>query len=122
MNIFASIAEQRIRAAQEQGAFDNVPGSGKPLALEDESYIPEDLRMAYKVLRNAGFVPPEVAERKEIDTILDLLERGTDEHTKTRQMRKLEALVYRMRMRQRSVNLECKDEYYAKVVQRMSVL
>lgn len=122
MNIFASIAEQRIREAQEQGAFDNVPGSGKPLALEDESYIPEDLRMAYKVLRNAGFVPPEVAERKEIGTILDLLERGTDEHTKTRQMRKLEALVYRMRMRQRSVNLECKDEYYAKVVQRMSVL
>lgn len=122
MNIFLSIAEQRIREAQEKGDFDTLPGRGKPLELEDESHIPEDLRMAYKVLRNAGFVPPEVAERKEIDTLLDLLENGSDEKIKTQQMRKLEALVFRMKMRNRSITLEINDEYYAKVVQRMSVL
>lgn len=122
MNIFTSIAEQRIREAQEQGAFENLPGSGKPLQLEDESHIPEDLRMAYKVLRNAGFLPPEVAERKEIDTLLDLLERGTDEHTKTRQMRKLDALIFQMKHRKRSIQIEIHDDYYAKVVQRMTVL
>lgn len=122
MNIFASIAEQRICEAQEQGAFDNLPGSGKALNLEDETHIPEDLRMAYKVLRNAGFLPPEVAERKEIDTILDLLERGTDEHTKTRQMHRLEALIFQMKHRNRSICLEMNDDYYAKVVQRVTVL
>ncbi|MEG2172968.1 MAG: DUF1992 domain-containing protein [Desulfovibrionaceae bacterium] len=122
MNIFANIAEQRIREAQEKGEFDLLPGSGKPVVLEDESHIPEDLRMAYKVLRNAGFVPPEVAERKEIDSLLDALERGSDERRKTQQMRKLEALVFRMRLRHRSVTLEANDEYYAKVVKRMSVL
>ena len=35
--------------------------------------------MAYKVLRNAGCVPPELAERKEIGNLADMLEHCGDE-------------------------------------------
>lgn len=64
MDAISIIAEQRIREACERGAFDSLPGAGKPLELEDNSHIPEDLRMAYKLLKNAGYVPEEVLTGK----------------------------------------------------------
>ena len=71
MDAISIIAEQRIREACERGAFDSLPGAGKPLELEDDSHIPEDLRMAYKLLKNAGYVPEEVLDRKEAQSIVD---------------------------------------------------
>lgn len=65
------IAEQRIAEAIANGDFDDLPGSGKPLELDDDSLVHEELRLAYRILKNAGFVPPEIeslegskAERK----------------------------------------------------------
>ena len=52
---FEKIIESRIKKAQADGAFDNLPGSGQPLNLDDDRHIPEDLRMAHKVLKNADF-------------------------------------------------------------------
>ena len=49
---FSCLAEERIREAQKNGAFDNLPGKGKPLVLEDFSLVPADLRLAYYVLKN----------------------------------------------------------------------
>ena len=51
MSYFARVVEERIREAQKEGAFDNLPGKGKPLQLEDQSLIPEDLRMSYHILK-----------------------------------------------------------------------
>lgn len=119
MHIFVTLAEERIRAAQQRGDFDNLAGSGKPLALEDDSAIPEDLRMAYKVLRNSGFLPPELADRKEISRVLDLLEGCDDVHKVAAEMRRLDAILFRMRQRGRNIALEEQDEYYKKVVSRM---
>ena len=42
LSYFARVVEERIREAQREGAFDNLPGTGKPLQLEDQSLIPED--------------------------------------------------------------------------------
>ncbi|HZD41809.1 MAG TPA: DnaJ family domain-containing protein [Terriglobales bacterium] len=67
------IAEQRILEAQRNGAFDNLPGKGKPLGLEDLSWVPEDLRIGYHVLKNAHVLPPEVELLKDIHTLEDLL-------------------------------------------------
>ena len=74
------IAENRIREAQQNGEFDNLPGMGKPLEFEDDSNIPEDLRMAYKILKNAGCLPPEIEERKEINKLAALLENCPDDN------------------------------------------
>lgn len=67
------IAEGRIQEAIERGEFDDLPGSGRPLALDDDSGVPEELRLAYRILKNAGFVPPEIALRREIATAEELL-------------------------------------------------
>jgi len=54
------LAEQRIAEAVSRGELDELPGAGRPLELDDDKLIPEDLRLAYRILKNAGFVPPEV--------------------------------------------------------------
>ena len=78
-SVIQSIAERRIEESMAKGDFDDLPGRGKPLELEDDSHVPPELRMAYKVLRNAGCVPPELAERKEISNLADMLEHCEDE-------------------------------------------
>ena len=63
---FSRIAENRIREAMEQGQFENLPGAGQPLNLEEYFSAPEDLRMAYSILRSANCAPVEVQLLSEI--------------------------------------------------------
>ena len=120
-SVLQFIAEKRIAEAQAQGAFENLPGSGKPLELEDMSHVPEELRMAYKVLRNAGCLPPELAERKELSRLVDLLEQCEDEQERVRQMQRLRFMVTRLRMRrQQPLHLEEMDDYYDRLLDRLS--
>lgn len=67
------IAEARIAEARERGEFDNLPGEGRPLDLEEDGLVPEELRAAYRMLKNAGYLPPEVALRREIADVHALL-------------------------------------------------
>ncbi|MBQ7586189.1 MAG: DUF1992 domain-containing protein [Desulfovibrionaceae bacterium] len=114
------IAEQRINESIAKGEFDNLPGKGQPLDLEDMSNVPEELRMAYRILRNAGCLPPEVQERKDISNLLELLEKTSDEHVRVAGMQKLRFMVTRSKMRfHRDLRLEQEDPYYAKVLERL---
>jgi hypothetical protein len=54
------IVERRIQEAQARGEFDRLPGEGRPLELDEDRLVPEEVRVAYRVLKNAGCVPPEV--------------------------------------------------------------
>ena len=63
---FSRIAENRIREAIEQGQFENLPGAGQPLNLDEYFSTPEDLRMAYSILRSANCAPVEVELLNEI--------------------------------------------------------
>ncbi|WP_412096503.1 DnaJ family domain-containing protein [Bilophila wadsworthia] len=122
MDAISIIAEQRIREACERGAFDSLPGAGKPLELEDDSHIPEDLRMAYKLLKNAGYVPEEVLDRKEAQSIVDALEKCGDEQEKVRQMKKLEVVIARIKARHPNAPvLGDGSPYYERVVCRITV-
>lgn len=76
--LFHRIAEQKILEAQRAGAFDHLPGKGKPLKL-DLSWVPDDLRIGYIVLKNAHVLPPEAELRKDIHVIEDLLKHVEDE-------------------------------------------
>jgi hypothetical protein len=58
LGAIALVAENKIQAAYEDGAFDHLPGKGQPLALEDDSHLPPELRMAYKILKNSGHLTP----------------------------------------------------------------
>ena len=120
-SVIQFIAEKRIEEAQARGAFNNLPGAGKPLELEDLSHVPEELRMAYKILRNAGCLPPELEERKELNRLVDLLERCEDEQERVRQMQRLRYMITRAKMRfQKPLQLEEDDPYYDRLLDRLS--
>lgn len=82
MDGFWRIAEEKIREAMKNGEFDNLPGFGKPLELEDLSRIPEELRLGYLLLKNAGYVREEAELRKELLTLEDLLRCCEDDEEK----------------------------------------
>jgi hypothetical protein len=111
------IAEQRIREALERGELDNLPGSGKPIDLEDDRHLPEDLRLAYKILKNADCLPPELELKKEISNTEALLGSLPDEGEKYKQLKKLNYMVMKLNeMRKGSVRWEEKQRYYEKIV------
>jgi hypothetical protein len=58
--MFDQIAERKIAEALARGELDHLPGEGRPLELDDDALVPEDLRLAYRILKNAGFAPSEV--------------------------------------------------------------
>lgn len=119
-SIFAFIAEQRITEAAQAGAFDNLPGSGKPLHLEDLSNVPPELRMAYKILKNSGYLPPEIAQRKELGSLCDFLDSCPDEKERLKAMKRLRLLMERMNTgATRHMQLEQNDEYLNKILERL---
>jgi hypothetical protein len=120
MDFFARIAESLILEAIEAGLFDNLPGKGKPLQFEDESHIPPELRLAYKILKNAGCLPPELELRREIITLQDLMASMEDEAEKLRQMRRLNFLMMKMGlMRPVSPQLLEHDLYTPKILEKL---
>jgi len=97
--VFAAIAERRIVEAMDRGEFDNLEGAGGKLVFEDDSMVPEDVRMAYKVMKNAGYLPPEILEEKEILSAADLLANAPDEHERYQRMRTLQCVIMRVNQR-----------------------
>jgi DnaJ homologue, subfamily C, member 28, conserved domain len=68
---FERIAEDRIKQAIAEGKFDRLSRAGEPLNLEEYFSTPEDLRMAYSILKNANCAPVEVELLKEIARLRD---------------------------------------------------
>ena len=122
MDTFSLIAERRILEAMERGEFDDLPGKGKPLDLEDDDpMVPEELRMAYRMLKNAGMLPPELELRKEILRLSDLLDAVRDEGERRARRRELDYKLMKLNlMRQRPVFLEGLPEYKERVLQKLS--
>ena len=117
---FEEIIERRIKEAQANGEFDDLPGRGKPLRIEDDSHVPEDLRLAYKVLKNANCLPPEVELRKDIRQMKDLLDAVPDEQEKVLQIRRINYKVLQLNSMGRGSPLFDEDEvYYRKIVDRL---
>jgi len=117
---FSRIIEERIRKAQKKGVFDNLEGSGKPLNLEDDRHIAEDLRLAHKILKNADCLPPEIELKKEIEHTEDLLSGMQDTAQKYRTLKKLNYLIMKLNtVRDTSLELEMPQQYSLKLVERL---
>ena len=76
---FSRIAENRIREAMARGEFDNLPGAGEPLSLEEYFATPEDLRMAYSILKSANCRPLEVEMLNEIARLEQAIAAAADD-------------------------------------------
>jgi len=119
LSYFARIAEERIREAQKEGAFDNLPGKGKPLMLQDLSMVPEDLRLSYHILKNARVLPPEAELQKEIHTLQDLLKYVEEEGERKALAKEIEWKVIRLDMlKKRTFSWQSSRFYGKKLVRR----
>lgn len=96
MSLFEKLAEKHIKAAMKRGDFDDLPGQGKPLALDDDSAVPEDLRAGYRILKNAGYLPRELQLRQEIRRIADLLQHVDTECERKKLLVKISLLKSRL--------------------------
>ncbi len=103
LNGFDAIVEAKIAQAQRDGEFDRLPGAGKPLVFDDDRMIPEDLRMAYRVLRNAGYVPEEIEARKEAASLRALVAAAASEDDRRRALARLSLLEARLEASGRSL-------------------
>ncbi|UPU34629.1 DUF1992 domain-containing protein [Geomonas paludis] len=120
MEIFALIAERRIQEAMERGEFDNLPGRGKPLVQEDLSAVPEELRMAYKVLKNAGCVPPEVELTNDVASLRRLILDMEDSEERMKKVRELNFKLMKLEMtRKRPLSLDLLPEYQGKLLDKL---
>ncbi|MGB9716287.1 MAG: DnaJ family domain-containing protein [Thermodesulfovibrionales bacterium] len=121
MDIFSKIAERRIQEAIQNGDFDNLKGKGKPLTFEDETFIPEDLRIAYRILKNAGCIPPELELRNEIVNLSTLINTLDDDKERLKKLRELNFKILRFNiMRKRPFNLEDFPQYEGKIVDKFT--
>ena len=117
--LFQRLAEQRILEAQRRGEFDHLPGKGKPLELEDLSWVPDELRIGYMVLKNAHVLPPEVELLKDIHTLEDLLKHVEDEGQRKALAKSIQWKVIRLDLlKRRSISGVSIREYGRKLVRR----
>ena len=117
---FEKIVEERIRRAQERGEFDALSGVGRPLELASDGHIAEDLRLAYKILKNADCLPPEVELKKDIEKTEDLLAAMPETAEKYLALKKLNFLILKLNaMRSTSIVNEIPQLYASKVVSRL---
>lgn len=98
MSLFERLAETKLREAQAAGLFDDLPGHGKPLELEDLSRVPEDLRASYCLLRGANVLPEELALRKEHLRLSDLLAACEDDDRRAALTARRDAALLRYRL------------------------
>ena len=104
------LAEKAIQEAIARGELDALPGAGRPLELDDDALIPEELRLAYRILKNAGYVPAELQTLKEIGELEALVADGDiDAEARSRAVRKLALLKTRIEV-----------SYYSKALARLS--
>lgn len=116
---FEKIVEERIRQAQQNGAFEDLEGAGKPLVMEDMTGVPDELRLAYKILKNADCKPPELQLKDEIFQTEQLLAAMEDTREKYRTLKKLNFLIMKFNaIRGTSTTFELPQRYESSLVER----
>jgi hypothetical protein len=114
-----AITERRIREAQERGEFDDLPGAGAPLDLDDDALVPEELRAAYRLLKNSGFLPPELEAHREIREVEQLLQRIDDGGERAAILSRLNFLLSRTAAGRRHGSLQVDGYYFEKLAERL---
>jgi hypothetical protein len=121
MDILAIIAERKIQEAMARGEFDNLPGKGKPLVEEDLSGVPEELRMVYKILKNAGVVPLEVELSNEVASLRRLVLELEEGEEKKSRVRELNFKLMKLEMALgRPLSLDVLPEYQEKLLDKVA--
>ena len=119
MSVLDRIAEARIAEALARGELDDLPGTGRPIPPEPENpFIPEELRVAYRVLKNAGYLPAEVRLRRDIEQAEQLLLQAQTQEQRVRATSRLRLLLTHLGT-VRAVSLQTQQAYYERLVARI---
>ena len=122
MSYFWRIAEERILDAQRAGVFDDLPGKGRPLNLEDMSWVPEELRLGYHILKNAHVLPPEAELMKDIHSLEDLLKHVEDEGQRRALAKSIQFKIIRLDLlKRRSLSVTSVRDYGRKLAMKFWV-
>lgn len=122
LSFLNQMAERKIADAIDSGELTTAKFKNKPLKFEDDSFVPQDLKMAYKILKNSGYVPEEVHLRKEIYNLEQLISQTDDVHTRLKQMKKLNVLLMKLDANRHSPTcLKDKQNYFDKIIANTSV-
>jgi hypothetical protein len=121
MDITARLAEEKIREAIKRGDLEGLPGAGSPLKFEDDSFVPDDKKLAYKILKNAGCIPPELELKKEAATLMDLISTLDDGPERTRWIRELNFKLLKFNtLMKRPLNTADCPEYEERIIAKIS--
>ncbi len=115
------IAEKKIEQAIAEGKGPDLSHwKNKPLPEDTMKNVPADLRLAYKMLKNAGYIPEELALRKEIVQTEELLASAIEERDKYKHLKRLNYLKFKLECRRgRSLRVSEESPYFGKVVDRV---
>ena len=117
MLLIDQIAEQKIFEAILNGELDNLPGQGQPLRLDDDSLVPEELRVAYRILKNSGFLPPAANLRKEIAGVNQFLMEAVSEDEQMKLSKRMNYLLMQLSVLNPGSSIYS-EEYYLKKLNR----
>lgn len=113
-------AERHILDAQRKGELDNLPGSGEPLSLDDDSHVPAELRAGYRLLKNVGCLPPELEHRKEAVMLTDLLKGVQESDPRYAELSRRLALL-ELKLRQAGLNTDfLRGDYADKLLHKIN--
>ncbi|MFD1260060.1 DnaJ family domain-containing protein [Entomomonas asaccharolytica] len=119
MSIIDDWAEKHILQAIEKDELDNLSGQGKPLTIDDDSHVPPQLKAAYRILKNSGFLPAELEDRKRALELVDLLETVEEDSEEfTLKARELEKLELKMKLAGINTNF-LQSKYKTKLVRAL---
>lgn len=114
------LAEKRIAEAIGRGELTDLPGEGRPLDLSDDPLVPEDLRVAYRILRNAGYVPPEIESLKAISELERLIDATPEGDQRRSAVLKLEMLRIQLeRTRPGRASATRQPHYRARILSKL---
>ena len=118
MDIVDQIVERKIAEAVERGDFDDLPGAGRPLEIEEDLLVPAELRVAYRLLKNAGYVPDEVRLFAELRSAEQLLMQASAEEERVAATARLRVLLERLGSG-RAMPMQAQADYFERLVERL---
>jgi hypothetical protein len=119
MDIFQKIAERKIHEAIEKGELENLPNAGMPIKMDDDPNIPQELRIAYRILKNAGYLPPELELRNEILSLRKLIDTLDNDKERIKKIRELNFKLIKLNeSRKKPFYIEDFPDYEDKIYNR----
>jgi ABC-type lipoprotein export system ATPase subunit len=119
VDIVDQIVERRIAEAIERGEFQDLPGEGRPIELDDDRLVPEELRVAYRILKNAGYIPEEVRLLAELRSAEQLLLQATAREERSAAAARLRLLLERLGT-SRAAPLQSQSDYFQRLAERLA--